>query len=536
MINYGDQTITTWEVNDDGVKVSVPITNRDHQIIGNKIVLDGYPDEGYRVFIDGMVEINIRDKITEHNQFKVDYRKNGVVYFHPSLDGQWITVSSYHSRGMVFWPASRIWTKIDDFGNVIETLDSVVSKIEVISGVITDLDNVLADAHATKTALQDNITEGNNIKSQLDLTINDGNSINDILSDPLTGILKKATDINSTLTNTTSLAESTSTALGETLAQANITKTNLDDSITTGNTVKANLDDDIIQGNQLKTDLPPLINNGNIAKNNLDNSINTANTTKAGLDNSINEGTILKGEINDIIAGTNFEQVITDVDNLKANKADKIYVDNELGEKINNTDKGVPNGIAELDSTGKVPSSQLPSYVDDVLEYPSKTNFPVTGETGKIYVATDTNLTYRWSGTAYVEISPSLALGETPSTAYPGNKGKIAYDHSQSQHARVDATKTEKSEANGYIIINGVEYPVYIHPSGTNPHGTTKSDVGLANVDNVKQMPLSGGTFTGQTKFANDTSYGVFKGRNIASGTADPSGGSHGDIYFKRKA
>ena len=78
---------------------------------------------------------------------------------------------------------------------------------------------------------------------------------------------------------------------------------------------------------------------------------------------------------------------------------------------------------ADLDSNGKVLSSQLPSYVDDVEEYTSKSSFPATGTTGKIYVDTTTNLTYRWSGTSYVEISPSLALGETSSTAYAGDKG-----------------------------------------------------------------------------------------------------------------
>ena len=80
--------------------------------------------------------------------------------------------------------------------------------------------------------------------------------------------------------------------------------------------------------------------------------------------------------------------------------------------------KGQPNGLATLDSSGRVPASQLPSYVDDVLEYDSKTAFPVTGEAGKIYVSKNDNKTYRWSGSAYVEISASLALGETTSTAY----------------------------------------------------------------------------------------------------------------------
>ena len=91
--------------------------------------------------------------------------------------------------------------------------------------------------------------------------------------------------------------------------------------------------------------------------------------------------------------------------------------------------KGAANGLAELDSNGKVPTSQLPSYVDDVLEYTAKANFPATGETGKIYVDKTTNLTWRWGGSAYVEISPSLALGTTSSTAFAGDKGAAAYAH-----------------------------------------------------------------------------------------------------------
>lgn len=106
------------------------------------------------------------------------------------------------------------------------------------------------------------------------------------------------------------------------------------------------------------------------------------------------------------------------------------YTAEEVG-AIPATQKGASGGVAELDSSGKVPTAQLPSYVDDVLEYDSLSAFPETGEDGKIYVDEDTNLTYRWSGTQYVEISPSLALGETSSTAYRGDRGKTAYDHSQ---------------------------------------------------------------------------------------------------------
>lgn len=106
--------------------------------------------------------------------------------------------------------------------------------------------------------------------------------------------------------------------------------------------------------------------------------------------------------------------------------------------------KGAANGLAELDANGLVPSSQLPSYVDDVLEYASRSAFPATGTSGKIYVALDTNLTYRWSGTAYVEISPSLALGETSSTAYRGDRGATAYAHA------TDANRLTTAQASGF--------------------------------------------------------------------------------------
>lgn len=89
---------------------------------------------------------------------------------------------------------------------------------------------------------------------------------------------------------------------------------------------------------------------------------------------------------------------------------------------------GANNGIATLGSDGKVPAAQLPSYVDDVIEAENKAAFPETGESGKIYVALDTNITYRWSGSDYREISASLALGETDSTAYAGSKGKAVAD------------------------------------------------------------------------------------------------------------
>lgn len=86
-------------------------------------------------------------------------------------------------------------------------------------------------------------------------------------------------------------------------------------------------------------------------------------------------------------------------------------------------------GMSASKLTGTIPQANLPSYVDDVLEYNGKSNFPDTGESGKIYVDTSTNKTYRWSGSGYTEISASLALGTTSSTAFRGDYGNTAYQH-----------------------------------------------------------------------------------------------------------
>lgn len=133
-------------------------------------------------------------------------------------------------------------------------------------------------------------------------------------------------------------------------------------------------------------------------------------------------------------------------------KAGDTTITNSLNAFIST--KGQPSGLAELDSTGKVPAAQLPSYVDDVLEFSTKDQFPQTGETGKIYVAKDTNLTYRWTGTQYLEISQSLALGETPSTAYPGDKGKANRDALNSMPTKLTSYLTPTTSTGELVKIN----------------------------------------------------------------------------------
>lgn len=224
----------------------------------------------------------------------------------------------------------------------------------------------------------------------------------------------------------------------------------------------------------------------------------------------------------------------------------------ELNSKVQQfiNSKGAPNGLASLNESGIIPSAQLPSYVDDVIEVDTFSNLPGTGESGKIYIVQDTNLTYRWSGTDYVEISKSLALGETSSTAYPGDKGKATTDKlnripdklitdtvnvNQSTTEAVlnfttyrqeaqqigrntltitsattsqaglmsssDKTKLDglKDQAGITSDINAVQTNLETHINNkSNPHEVTKDQVGLGNVDNTSDAnkPISTATQT----------------------------------------
>lgn len=160
--------------------------------------------------------------------------------------------------------------------------------------------------------------------------------------------------------------------------------------------------------------------------------------------------------------------------------------------QVKRSEMGANGGVATLDLTGKVPSSQLPSYVDDVLEYDNETYFPETGASGKIYVSKHTNLTYRWSGTAYVEISPSLALGETESTAYAGNKGKANADEiakikngttkvKKAEQADSATNATNATVANSALTANKVNHTLTIQNDGSNELCSVTYDGGGAN-------------------------------------------------------
>ena len=168
---------------------------------------------------------------------------------------------------------------------------------------------------------------------------------------------------------------------------------------------------------------------------------------------------------------------------------------------------GAASGICPLDSGSKVPSAYLPAYVDDVLEYANLAGFPVTGTTGIIYVDLATNKTYRWSGSAYVEISPSP--GSTDSVT----EGSVNLYHTA---ARVNA-----------LIAAALVSPILTTPAlGTptsgnlanctfptlnqNTTGSAGSLLNLGTITSIREVATISGTGLATTATINATTQSVY--------------------------
>lgn len=162
------------------------------------------------------------------------------------------------------------------------------------------------------------------------------------------------------------------------------------------------------------------------------------------------------------------------------------------GNVISTSQKGVADGVAELDSNGKVPASQLPSYVDDVIEgYYNSTNDRfyeestfttlIPPESGKSWVDIAGNKSYRWSGSAYVRVDEGVQLGETSDTAYRGDRGKTAYDFSQAPYTSTPAMNGNGSAGSSTAWAKGD----HVHPKDTTKadkvSGAVNGDVPLLN-------------------------------------------------------
>ena len=211
---------------------------------------------------------------------------------------------------------------------------------------------------------------------------------------------------------------------------------------------------------------------------------------------------------------------------------------------VTDSEKSTWNAKVGLDSNGFIPSSVLPSYVDDVIEgYLSGSKFyksysngnytgEITGETGKIYINLSNNKTYRWSGSGYAVISETLALGETSSTAYAGNKGAA----NAASISNIINGSTKVGKASNADTVNGLSVhtavpanakftdTVYTHPSYTaRTSGLYKVTVdGTGHVSAVAAVTKADITALGIPGQDTNTTY------NDMTGATSDANGSHG--------
>ena len=185
-----------------------------------------------------------------------------------------------------------------------------------------------------------------------------------------------------------------------------------------------------------------------------------------------------------------------------------------LALKENSANKGIANGYASLDGSGKVPSTQLPSYVDDVIEVANYAALPITGETGKIYITIDTGLIYRWSGSAYFQIGGQdpvwgAITGTLSNQTDLQNALNAKYDDptgTTAQYIRGDGTLATFPTLTGYVPYTGAtnnvnlgEYYLAagqinldVSPTGTAVVGSTRWNNTLGSAETL----LKGGSVT----------------------------------------
>lgn len=350
---YGNPIIENWHYDEEGKLTTILRENEAHTITKGKVILEEIPDYKQRVFITNHVEIDIKQKIVQDFQFKVDY-PHGIIYFHTSREGQEINIDRYYGRGQFYTPAQRIYTKLNDFGEVIETLADIIHSIDELSGQIGDVYEVVSNAVE--------------IINQLNKAIKDGIATKDDLLISIDLANEKLVELNTTINN----AGEADRILNATILEALAIK---DDLYA------------IIEG----SDLEVVITELNLLKKD-----SHTHTNKDILDNLTEENETLKYKGQDIGKGDMTTDVYDKDNDGKvdlANNSEKLggqypsYYANkdELDNKISISEKGIVGGIAELDSDGKVPLKQLPDIgIGDM----TKNVYDINND-GKVDIAED---------------------------------------------------------------------------------------------------------------------------------------------------
>lgn len=403
-----DPIVNELYVDNNGNKYSVLVTNEEHRVVDSRVILNGLPDPGYRVVVESngniLTEVSLNEKLSDNTKYKVDYA-SGFVNLHSNLEGQMVNVKQYHSRGLTYFPASRVYTELDEWGKVKETVSdiegSIAQVIEITETLPDKLDQVIEAGQIIDSEMA-NIEEFsrqfNELKQMSEEATTQANIIMDFMSQ-----IDGATDE----------------------LQLQI--------------LRSQEQYDLLQSSRADTDA--LFDRLELLDGQIQDLINNSNTTRTELANSI---LAFNNEVGDIVdrlntlegdlSGyeTNINALITEADRSRQMLQDTIdgsdlsgYATQvELNTKEDKSNKGVANGYAPLDNNRQVPLEFLPPI--DTFPSGGSNGQVLKFNNGNVVWGTDNNTVYTHPNT-----HPATMITESATKRFVSDAEKATWNNKQ---------------------------------------------------------------------------------------------------------
>lgn len=403
-----DPIVNELYVDNNGNKYSVLVTNEEHRVVDSRVILNGLPDPGYRVVVESngniLTEVSLNEKLSDNTKYKVDYA-NGFVNLHSNLEGQMVNIKQYHSRGLTYFPASRVYTELDEWGKVKET----VSDIEGSIAQVIEITETLPDK------LDQVIEAGQIIDSEMANIEEFGRQFNELkeMSEEATAQANIIIDFISQIDSAT---DDLQLQILRSQEQYDLLQSSMDDTDTLFGRLEL-----------LDGQIQDLIDNSNTTRTELANSILAFNNEVGDIVDRLNT---LERDLGGYEA--NINALITEADNARQMLQDTIdgsdlsgYATQvELNTKEDKSNKGVANGYAPLDASRQVPLEFLPPI--DTFPSGGSNGQVLKFNNGNVVWGTDNNTVYTHPST-----HPATMITESATKRFVTDTEKATWNNKQ---------------------------------------------------------------------------------------------------------
>lgn len=391
-----------WNVDENNNKVSQLMQPENHVVVNGKITLLQIPDKFNRVTIAGKTEIHdFSSPIDDATKFRVDY-STGIIFLHSSLEGQTITVDRYYGRGMILYPASRIYSKVDATGQVVEVVQGLIDDGRQALEALGGLQQGLIDAEARELSLEQDIATATSREASLESDIATATSREASLEQDiatattreasLESDIATANTVNGTLSSTIDTANATNTALGNTNSTANTTNTTLNTTISNANAKNTTLNSTIANANGTDSTLNTTIGEANTINNTLSNLTNGTIKQAKDINTTLNSTISTANSTNTTLIATNDTAVSTNTI-LNATNDTAVSTNTTLNSTIgtaNTTDSTLNTSITNANTI----NNTLSNSTNGTIKQATDINHTLSNSTdGTIKTANDTNTT-----------------------------------------------------------------------------------------------------------------------------------------------